>query len=305
MFVKTSVFPLLQTFDIAAKHLSFTKAAVELNVTQGAISHRIRHLESLLGFKLFIRLTRNLELTDKGRRLSITINNAIESIGGEIYELMNEKGEITLTIGISPTFAQLWLLPRLPHFQQMHPEINIRLNMSSGSYRFNDEDMDLAVYYGCAIYPDVCQERLIDERLIPVCSIEYMESLNLKNKPENLNDAFFIHATETIDSMDYFLAWQLWCQKNNMPAPYDKKYYSFNNYHMALQAARNGMGIAMGRETLARPLINAGILCCPFDLTVSPGYGYDLIYKSKKLKNNEFNIFSEWLRKECCDCSKN
>lgn len=302
MIVNTTVFALLQTFDITAKHLSFTKAAAEMNVTQSAISHRIRHLENLLGFKLFSRLTRSIELTEEGRRLSHIIGNTIENIGNEINALKAGSKKSNLAIGVSPTFAQLWLLPRLPHFQNKYPEINVSLNMSSGSPRFHDEGVDLAIYYGHVIYSDLCQERLIDERLIPVCSPVYMKMLKLENNLMNLSDVFFIHASESIDSKDHFLAWKLWCHSHNISVAYDKKYYSFNNYHMALQAAKNSMGIAMGRETLVLPLIKAGILCCPFNLSVTPGHGYDLIYKEEKSNKKEFVIFAEWLRNECCPC---
>ena len=118
MLVQQNTLALLHTFESTARHLSFTRAAEEMNLTQGAISHRIRHLEGLLGFRLFIRLTRKLELTEEGTRLLATLSHSLRQINEEIEDIRAQDLRGTLHVGVAPTLGLNWLMPRLPRFQQ-------------------------------------------------------------------------------------------------------------------------------------------------------------------------------------------
>ena len=138
----------MQTFEVTARHLSFTLAAHEMNLTQGAVSHRIRRLEMHIGFRLFIRMTRKLALTEEGKRLLATLSHSLRAINDEIEDIRDQDLRGTLHIGIAPTLAHLWLMPRLPRFQTQWPGLNLQFRVRAGVMDFNEERVDLAIYYG-------------------------------------------------------------------------------------------------------------------------------------------------------------
>ena len=136
---------LLSTFEVAARHLSFKLAADELFLTPSAISHRIQQLEKLLGFRLFMRMTRKLALTEDGTRLLLTLTKSLRRIDDEIEDIRYNDLRGTLTLGIAPILGQLWLMPRLPDFQQRWPSLNVMLRVRAGTVDFNEEQIDLAI----------------------------------------------------------------------------------------------------------------------------------------------------------------
>lgn len=148
MLEQQSILALLQTFEVTARHLSFTLAAHEMNLTQGAVSHRIRRLEMHIGFRLFIRMTRKLALTEEGKRLLATLSHSLRAINDEIEDIRDQDLRGTLHIGIAPTLAHLWLMPRLPRFQTQWPGLNLQFRVRAGVMDFNEERVDLAIYYG-------------------------------------------------------------------------------------------------------------------------------------------------------------
>ena len=148
MLVQQNRLALLHTFEVTASHLSFTRAAEDLHLTQGAVSHRIRHLEELLGFRLFIRMTRKLALTQEGERLLATLSRSLRQISDEIEDIREQDLRGLLHIGIAPTLAQLWLMPRLADFQRSWPSLNLKLKVRAGVVDFHEEQVDLAIYYG-------------------------------------------------------------------------------------------------------------------------------------------------------------
>jgi len=294
MLEQQSILALLQSFEIAARHMSFTLAAKELNLTQGAMSHRIRQLESLLGFRLFIRMTRKMALSPEGERLLATLSLSLRSINDEIEDIRSQSLRGTLHIGVAPTFAQLWLMPRLAQFQQQCPGINLNVKVRAGVMEFNDERVDLAIYYGANLYADLCQQRLFDEYLLPVCSPEYYPLLSQNGKVE-LEKACFIHASESTESQVHFADWRIWCEKTEQSLPYEKRHYSFNHYHMALQAAESGMGVMMGRKLLIQASLESGKLIPLSDKPVLAPMGYDLIYPRESSERMRFKAFIDFL----------
>lgn len=146
MLEQQSILALLQTFEVTARHLSFTLAAHEMNLTQGAVSHRIRRLEMHIGFRLFIRMTRKLALTEEGKRLLATLSHSLRAINDEIEDIRDQDLRGTLHIGIAPTLAHLWLMPRLPRFQTQWPGLNLQFRVRAGVMDFNEERVDLAIF---------------------------------------------------------------------------------------------------------------------------------------------------------------
>ncbi|MCS2163111.1 LysR substrate-binding domain-containing protein [Scandinavium sp. H11S7] len=297
MLEQQSTLALLQSFEVAARHMSFTLAAKELNLTQGAMSHRIRLLENYLGFRLFIRMTRKLLLTEEGERLLATLSLSLRAIGDEIEDIRSQSLRGTLHIGVAPTFAQNWLMKRLPEFQTLWPGINLTIKVRAGVMEFHDERVDLAIYYGASRYADLHQERLFDEQLIPVCSPEYARRKGVTQMCD-LQEGCYIHASESTDSQQSFSEWRIWCEYHGLDIPYRKQHYSFNHYQMAIQAAESGIGVLMGRKLLIQPLLDSGRLVALSELTIASGMGYDLIYPKENSDRIRFKAFIEFLRQQ-------
>ncbi len=298
MLVQQNRLALLHTFEVTASHLSFTRAADDLHLTQGAVSHRIRHLEELLGFRLFIRMTRKLALTQEGERLLATLSRSLRQISDEIEDIREQDLRGLLHIGIAPTLAQLWLMPRLADFQRSWPSLNLKLKVRAGVVDFHEEQVDLAIYYGNGRYADLYQERLMSERLLPVCSPEYARQLGCEGRPEQLAEAVFIHASESTDVQEAMGEWRHWCRELGVDLPLEERTFSVNHYGLALMAAESGMGIAMGRETLVRPLLASGSLVSPCPLQVASERGYDLICPHENRDRLRFQAFTNWLHEQ-------
>ncbi len=289
---------LLHTFEVAARHLSFTRAADELHLTQGAVSQRIRQLENHLGFRLFLRMTRRLALTEEGQRLLATLTRSLRRINDEIEDIRDKDLRGTLTVGIAPTLGLQWLIPRLPRFQQRWPGLNLMLRVRAGAVDFNEERVDLAIYYGTTPSPDLHREPLMSERLLPVCAPAYAAQFNLLEDPDRLADVCFIHASESSDVQGLFSEWRIWCEQSGMALPIEQRHYGFNHYLMAVQAAKQGMGVVMGRECLVKPLLESGELIAPCGPVVPAGRDYALIYPQENRERPRFRAFSDWLHEE-------
>lgn len=289
---------LLSTFEVAARHLSFKLAADELYLTPSAISHRIQQLEKQLGFRLFLRMTRKLALTEDGSRLLLTLTKSLRRIDDEIEDIRYNDLRGTLTLGIAPILGQLWLMPRLPDFQQRWPSLNVMLRVRAGTVNFDEEQIDLAIYYGATHYPDLHRELLFEEQLLPVCSPAYAAQWGLSENPDRLSETCFLHASESTDVQNLFSEWRLWCEAGNINLPLEGRYYGFNNYALALQAALNGMGILMGRHVLIQQMLESGQLVSPCGPVVSAGRNYELFYPEENAQRPRLRAFTDWLKEQ-------
>ncbi|HHG7050571.1 TPA: LysR substrate-binding domain-containing protein [Klebsiella pneumoniae] len=267
----------MQTFEVTARHLSFTLAAHEMNLTQGAVSHRIRRLEMHIGFRLFIRMTRKLALTEEGKRLLATLSHSLRAINDEIEDIRDQDLRGTLHIGIAPTLAHLWLMPRLPRFQTQWPGLNLQFRVRAGVMDFNEERVDLAIYYGATRYR---------QQYRPLSG----------GDPAAL---VWIHACESTDVQNQFAEWRQWCQHSGQALPFDGRYYAVNNHSLAIEMALNGLGVVMGRKTLIQPLLDAGRLVALSENEAPSPFGYDLICPQENRSRPRFRAFSEWLAAEC------
>ncbi|WP_051902347.1 LysR substrate-binding domain-containing protein, partial [Photobacterium sanctipauli] len=266
--------------------------AQELNLTQGAVSHRIKNLEKQLGFPLFVRLTRRMELTPEGERLLVTLNQSFDSIFTELEDIRTNELSGELYIGTSPGFANGWLMPRLGAFQQQFPNLNVRLLAKEDKIDFQYEPLDAAIYYSDDDYPGFYCYRLFDERRIPVCSPEYAKRLGLaEGKMDGLRDATFIHGSRSS-------IWQRWLKEMGVTdIDPTKRQYIFNFSDFDVNAARQSLGIAMGRQRFAMPFILSGELVAPFP-SINTGLGYDLVCPDGMQKRPKFQAFYRWLKQE-------
>lgn len=287
----------LYTFSVAAKYLSFTKAAEELCLTQGAISQRIKQLEQQLGFKLFVRLTRKLALTEEGRQLCETVNSAFSSIFADIDDIKFNELSGELYIGIAPTFAQSCLMPKLAAFQSLYPNLNLKIRVKASPLDFKHEPVDLAIYYSGDQYPDMHSEIILEERLTPVCTPKYAELHNINGNIDSLSKVNLIHCTESLDSANVDYEWRCWGNQQQQKMSSNPHYSVFNHAEMAISATRNHMGIAMGRIALIQTYLDSGELIAPF-ARVSAGMNYTLICPKGMEMRPKFKAFTQWLHSQ-------
>lgn len=287
----------LYTFNIAAKCLSFTNAAEELHLTQGAVSQRIKQLEQQLGFKLFVRLTRKLELTEEGKRLYETVNSSFATIFSDIDDIRFNELTGELYIGVAPTFAQSWLLPKLASFQARYPSLNLKIRVKASHLDFQHEPVDLAIYYSREPQPDMHNEVLFEESLTPVCTPFYAKKHKINDKVSSLSNANLIHCTESIDSASFDFEWQHWLKQQAVQITPASNYYVFNHGEMAISAVKNHMGIGMGRVALIQPYLDSGELIAPFDV-VPADMKYLLICPKGMEERPRFKAFTSWLRSQ-------
>ena len=177
----------LRAFEAAARHLSFTRAADELHVTQTAISHRIRGLEERLGVRLFRRLSRGLVLTDEAQRYLPAVRDAFARLEAATAELLARRTGGTLTASVVPSFAAKWLVPRLGRFRAADPDIDLRISTSQHLVDFAREDVDIGLRMGRGHYPGLRVDRLFGETLVPVCGPALLAGEAPLRRPQDLS----------------------------------------------------------------------------------------------------------------------
>lgn len=290
---KQSLLTNLYTFNIAAKSLSFTLASEQLFLTQGAVSQRIKQLEEQLGFNLFIRLTRKLELTEEGKRLWDVLDTSLEAIFSEIEDIQFNELSGELYIGVAPTFAQSWLMPRLPEFQALYPNLDLKIRVKASPLDFKHEPVDLAIYYSNGLHPDLHCEKLFDEYLTPIGTPEYVNKL--PKDVFNIDAVCLIHCTESLESIRTDFEWTYWLSMTNNPTPVQSNNYVFNHSEMAISAVRNGMGIGIARTRLVDTYLNNGELVTPFE-AIPSNLSYNLICPKGQELRPKYQAFTRWLR---------
>ncbi|MGI9502388.1 MAG: transcriptional regulator GcvA, partial [Geminicoccaceae bacterium] len=259
----------LRTFEAAARHLSFTKAAAELFVTQTAVSHQIKTLEAHLGVPLFRRLNRALLLTDEGQTLLPYVRDAFGSLDAGLRRLADKAAGSTLSITTTPGFAASWLAPRLVHFQAKYPEIEIQLNSASRVLDLAYEGLDCAIRYGLGDWPGTHAEQLFHTPLIPVCAPSYLANSGKGlDAPTDLDGHKLLHVLGDLDD------WRLWLQAAGVDGVDPSRGPKFDTMPLVLQAAISGAGIAIARAPLVREELKGGRLVAPFDFEVPETCAY-------------------------------
>src|SRR5215472_12555439 len=264
----------LRAFEAAARHLSFTLAASELNVTQTAISHQIRRLEDELGIRLFVRKNRALALTPEAKEYLPGIRAAFNDLRLATDRLLRRgDNSNVLTVSTLASLAAKWLLPRLSAFQETHPEIDVRITTSTGLVDFTNGDVDAAIRYGRGHWPGARSEWLMADEMFPVCSPALLSGKRPLRSPEDLRDHVLLH-TSNANSDD----WRLWLTAAGLPPDISKQPgITFDLILMTVQAAIDGIGVAMGRTSYVQDDIAKGRLVVPFEITLPPDAGFYLV----------------------------
>jgi LysR family glycine cleavage system transcriptional activator len=266
----------LRIFAVAARRLSFTEAAAELNLTQSAVSHRIRGLEEELGLNLFNRLTRRLELTPQGRALAQRVNRAIGEIDRSIIDLWNTESDSPLKVTMLPSVASHWLIPRLARIRQRHADVDVQVIADPRLLDLRAEGIDLAIRFGRAPHASYHATPLMGDRVIPVCTPDLLQQHGPVETVEALLAMPLLHdsATEGDGSGSDWQAWLASCGKPDLVCQAGQH---FSEASMLINAAILGLGVALARVSLVADHIAGGALVCPLRMPAPTAFSYHLL----------------------------
>ena len=280
----------LRAFEAAARHLSFTQAASELNVTQPAISHQIRRLEEELGIRLFIRKNRALALTPKARDYLPGVRAAFNDLRLATDQLLRKEDDHVLTISTLASLAAKWLLPRLTSFQEAHPGIDVRITTSTALVDFKNGDVDAAIRYGRGNWLGLRADWLMADEVFPVCSPALLNGKRPLRTPEDLRDHVLLHTTNNYDD------WRQWLTAAGLPSDISKPQgITFDLILMTVQAAIDGIGVAMGRTSYVQDDIAKGRLVVPFKIALPVDAGFYLVSPEGAAEPPKLRAFRQWL----------
>ncbi|MDF1793889.1 MAG: transcriptional regulator GcvA [Thalassobaculaceae bacterium] len=284
----------LRAFEAAARHLSFTKAAGELNVTQAAISHQIRALEDWLGMPLFKRQNRALLLTDAGQSYLPAMREAFDLMQQATARLHQRDRSGALNVSTFTSFAAKWLMPRLGRFTSGHPDIEIRLGINDTLVDFTSDEVDVGVRYGRGDWRGVHIDLLMTEEVFVVCSPKLLEGDHPLREPQDLRHHTLLHDDLPED-------WSTWLDAAGVDDTVKVRARGdlvFNHSEMVLQAAVEGLGVALGRSALVADDLAAGRLVKPFDLQLPTQSAYYVVYSENAGDRPKIKAFSDWLHDE-------
>jgi LysR family transcriptional regulator, glycine cleavage system transcriptional activator len=275
----------LKAFEAAARHVSFTRAAEELCVTQGAVSHQVKALEAELGIKLFNRDRQGLIITEAGRDYLAVVRDAFDRIAMESERLVQRQGSGMLTVSTSPDFAAKWLVHRLGRFVEVHPEIDLRISATMHHVDFAREDVDIAVRHGDGDWPGLHVTRLCAEHLFAVCSPALARGLA---RPSDILKLPLLH-------LDDRTAWSAWFDAAGIAGVKAVHGPILNRASMLIDAAVDGQGVALARTALAAWDLTHKRLVRPFSIALSLAKSYWIVGPKATANLAKLVAFRDWL----------
>jgi LysR family transcriptional regulator, glycine cleavage system transcriptional activator len=290
----------LRAFEAAARHLSLTKAALELNVTPGALSHQIRGLEDNLGAKLFDRGVRSIALTPAGKALHPGLQAGFLHIRDALASLKTSGDTRVLVISTPPGFTSKWLAPRLYRFSIAYPDIDVRVSSSMHNANFTTDGVDAAIRnlpVDAARDEALEVEKLLDQSLIPVCSPAFVEKYGPFAAPDMLKGVPLIH-DDSFSSRAVMPNWADWFAAAGVRDADVSHGLRFNSADHALDATVEGAGVLLAHDVLAYDDLRTGRLVAPFDLTLPSGRCYCFVCAKKRRESANLGAFRAWLKEE-------
>ena len=287
----------LRTFEVAARHLSFTRAAEELFVTAAAVSHQIKTLEESLGVVLFVRQRKSLELTKAGEAYLPGIQRAFKQMAEATHQLHLRGNPSILRINVPPTFAVKWLIPRLVRFLKAHPAIDVKVSTSAQSVDFDREGFDLAVRYGRGVYPGLRAELCLPVEVFPVCSPALLQGEHRLRVPADLKHHTLLHDDSTYTDVSN-PNWAMWLNHAGVEGVDATRGPSFSPSHLVINAAIDGLGVALAKRNWVEKDIEEGRLVRPFDISLPVEFSYFLVYPESRADDQMIATFVDWVRGE-------
>jgi len=287
----------LRAFVAAARHLSFTGAGSELHVTSAAVSLQVRQLEGFLRMPLFERTSRGLQLTPDGQKILDPVADAFDQLRQAIELLRPEFAEGALTLSVAPSFASKWLAPRLDGFAAAHPQFDVNLLATDQLVDFRKEEIDLAIRYGGGVYQGLVSERLLSERVFPVCSPQLLTESGTSDPLQLLAKAPLLH-DDSLDQDRTCPDWRMWLKASGIRGIDWRRGQRFNQSALVLEAAAAGRGIALAKATLAEQDLLTGRLLRLEEREQRVEFAYFLVYPREKSGSPKFAAFRNWLLRE-------
>lgn len=288
---------LLQTFEVVARHCSFTRAANELCLTQSALSRQVKLLEDELGVRVFRRLHRAIELTPEGHKLFASVSRGLREIDSGLHSLRAGSKIPQVTVSASVAFAHFWLMPKLSRFRAMHPEFDLRVLASDLPATLRPGEVDVAVLFGRGQWPGIEAQLLFGECVYPVCSPAYMQLHPGLSTNQDLRNHTLLH-------LDYGSAkwgsidWPSWFAAHCISGQPLSSGIRLNSYPLVLQAAEAGQGVALGWSYITDPMLAAGQLVKPVGPEMQTEDGYYLGTFEGSANRPEVAAFLKWFKLE-------
>ncbi|MDP5009264.1 MAG: transcriptional regulator GcvA [Glaciimonas sp.] len=280
----------LRAFEAAARHDSFSRAAEEIHLTPGAISHQVRALEEELGVALFARNGKRITITAQGRDFASAIRKALSEIATTVETLKASTQRERLSISALPSFTSRWLAPRLWKFMDLHPDTEVMLQASNHLSDLQRDAIDVGLRFGKGNYPGLFSEKLMDDYYYPIASPHYRDG-NLPRTPQELAQCNLLR-------MDSTESWQPWFTAAGITLPEPNRGLLIEDASMLLRGASDGVGIALTRHAIALQEIAAGDVVRLFDIVVISPNAYYFACLPETMHKPQVKAFYDWLRAE-------
>lgn len=277
----------LAAFEAIARHRSFTKAAKELFLTPSAISQRLRELEKHLDARLFVRTRRSVQLTTEGARYLDAVRDALSKLA-LASESVTETGTRRLRLGIVPALASNWLIYRLRAFHRRFPNIDLDIQSAVAMARIEAGEVDIAIRWGKGDWPGLEKFKLFADELVPVCSKSYLKEVGTLRVPADLQKVVLLR--------NAIQPWKPWFKKAGLDWPEPSHGPSFSDSSLALQAAADGHGVALGRRMLVEQLLEQGSLVQLFNISAPIEEAFFVVYLKDSLQRAEVAAFIDWIK---------
>jgi LysR family glycine cleavage system transcriptional activator len=290
----------LRAFEAAARHLSLTKAAQELHVTAGALSHQIRALEELLGVQLFERRVRAIALTDAGKALHPGLQSGFTQIRDAVASLGRLGNDRVLVISTPPGLTSKWLAPRLYRFTNAYPDIDARISSSLDNATFTTDGVDVAVRNlpnNARSDHNLVIDTLVELSYVPVCTPRFIEEHGPLDSPAALARAPLIHDDTLIKRVEV-PSWADWFTAAGVEHPDVSRGLRFNSADHALDATVEGAGVLLAHDLLAYDDLRTGRLVVPVPITLRSGRGYHVVFPRNHENHPHVRAFSAWIKQE-------
>jgi LysR family transcriptional regulator, glycine cleavage system transcriptional activator len=288
----------LRAFEAAARHLNFDKAGDELAVTASAVGQQVKALEAWLGRPLFNRLpSKGVALTGAGERFAADLTDILDRLNEATARALRPENARVLTVSTLPSLAANWLIPRMGRLRERHPDLDVRVSVSSARTDFAREDVDVVIRYGRGPWPGLRADLLMEETFFPVCSTALLrDPARPLQEPADLRHHTLLH--EIVGSIPDYITWERWLAAIGVDGIDTSRGPRFPHTYLALQAAASGQGVALATNVLIGDYLEAGRLARPFPHEVKGTHQYYVACPEASADRPAIAAFRSWLLDE-------
>lgn len=289
----------LRAFEAIARHLHYPSAAAELNVSPAAVKQLVGKLEQSIGSPLLERRGRGLALTATGQAGHQDLSTAMDLLNSSVRKMSEPDSTKRLIVSVEASFATVWLVPKLVEFRARHPGVNVLIDSSQEVVDLNRDDVDIAIRYGVDSEKTLVSQRLFEDRIFPACSPVLARSPHKLERLQDLANVSLIHwdlsRLTWAHSTQKWFSWENWLKHAGADSVSTHDGIYFSDYGLAVQAAIAGQGVVLASWPILREFVDAGLLICPFEETVTTDIGYDIVTTQRNQARPEVDVFVSWI----------